>query len=314
MKCYVCDNETWTIDPKVILCAVCKELNHSDLFSKLLTVLIDLHTANKGFDIIKEKCEQFNAIIKRYPLFITPCCKFDVDEHDTDRNALHFLRNYVISEDNHVLQNYHPVQMPVPDHSSLYKTLALLCHLDMEHGAIELRLRNVIDMIINVQSYQAVDPELHSCLRWGETWRYFVLDQLYEKKSVRRNDLGVQRQRHISFFRSSSFRMPFWHSVWPVFRISWTWEFVRFILKCPVAAMICVNGSIISLLRWTSSRVKRQCPLSPSFGQTPNMFLCIRRAPCGCQIPSYRCSRSLKYVYTRSIILVLICSCNFVPE
>lgn len=208
MKCYVCDSETWSIDPKVILCSTCKELNHSDLFSKLLTILIDLNTGNKGFDAIKDKCEQFHTIIKRYPLFITPFCKFDVDEHDTDRTALNYLRNYVISEDNHLLQNYHPVKVPSPEHSSLYKTLALLCRLDMDSGAMELRLRNVIDMIINVQTYQAVDPELHSCLQWGDTWRYFVLDQLQDKKTVRTDDISVQRERHILVSRSSSFRMP----------------------------------------------------------------------------------------------------------
>ncbi|CAF3965991.1 unnamed protein product [Rotaria sp. Silwood2] len=106
---------------------------------------------------------------------------FDLDEHDTDRVALHYLRNYVISEDNNILQKHHPVKIDTSNSSCLYKTIAILCRLDVEEGAKELRIRNVIDMVLNADVYHSADPDLHSCLQWGETWKYFVLEQLHEK-------------------------------------------------------------------------------------------------------------------------------------
>jgi hypothetical protein len=184
MKCQICGNDTYSIDSNVILCTTCKQLNRSDLFSKILATLLDIHVANKGFNAVKDKCTQFNSIIKNYPLFITPFCTFDLDEHDTDRVALHYLRNYVISEDNNMLQKHQPVKIDEPNSHSLYKTIAILCRLDVEDGAMELRVRNVIDMVLNSQVYYSTDPELHSCLQWGETWTYFVLEQLREKTTV----------------------------------------------------------------------------------------------------------------------------------
>lgn len=184
MKCQICDNDTSSTNSNTRLCTTCKQLNRSDLFSKILACLLDIYSANKGFDILKGKCAQFNTIIKNYPLFITPFCTFDLDEHDTDRTALHYLRNYVISEDNNTLQKHHPVKVDAPNSSCLYKTIAILCRLDIEDGAKELRIRNIIDMILNAEVYHSVDPDLHSCLQWGETWRYFVLEQLHEKQSV----------------------------------------------------------------------------------------------------------------------------------
>ncbi|CAF0751553.1 unnamed protein product [Rotaria sordida] len=182
MKCQICNNNTWSIDSNVTLCNTCKQLNRSDLFSKILTTLLDIYSANREFDAVKDKCIQFNTIIKNYPLFITPVCTFDVDEHDTDRIALHYLRNYVISEDNNILQKHHPVKIDTSNNNSLYKTIAILCRLDIEDGAKELRVRNVIDMILNAEVYHSVDPDLHSCLQWGETWKYFVIEQLREKQ------------------------------------------------------------------------------------------------------------------------------------
>ncbi|UJR26028.1 hypothetical protein I4U23_007374 [Adineta vaga] len=122
--------------------------------------------------------------MKTYPLFITPFSTFDVDEHDTDRTALQYLRNYVISEDNNILQKNHPVKTELSNSSCLYNTIALLCRLDTDDGARELRVRNIIDMVLNAELYHAVDPDLHSCLQWGETWRHFVLEQLRENQAM----------------------------------------------------------------------------------------------------------------------------------
>ena len=184
MKCYICDGETWSIDTKLIRCRACQELASADLFKKLETILIAMHTGNKDFEAIREKCEKFDTVIKLYPLYLTPWTHFDIDEHDSDRTALKYLRNYVFEEDNHLLQTFHPVKMDPVESNSLYKALALLCRLDIENGSTELRVRNVIDMVMNVDVYQAADPELHSCLKWGDTWRYFVLEQLEDKKEV----------------------------------------------------------------------------------------------------------------------------------
>ena len=185
MRCPLCNNDAWSQQSKITLCAACKQLNRCDLFARILAFLRGMQSSNQGFEAIREKCIQFNALIEAYPLFITPVCRFDVDEHDSDRVALHYLRTYVLSEDNNTLQTYHPVKMDSSDMNSLYQTIALLCRLDLVDGAMELRIRNVIDMVINAEAYRLVDEELHSCMRWADTWRYFVLEQLYEDKSVR---------------------------------------------------------------------------------------------------------------------------------
>ncbi len=124
-----------------------------------------------------------NTIINTYPLFITTFCTFDLEEHDMDRVALQYLRNYVISEDNNTLQKHVPVKIDAPN-IDLYKTIAVLCRLDIKDGARELRVRNVVDMVLNSEVYRSADPELYSCLQWGETWKYFVLENLREQQSV----------------------------------------------------------------------------------------------------------------------------------
>jgi len=184
MKCHICSNDTDSTDSNVTLCTNCKQINRPDLFSKILAILLDVHSTNKGFDAIKDKCGQFYTIIKKYPLYVQHFGAFNPDEHDTDRVAVEYLRNYVISEDINIIQKHQPVKMDVLNNRCLYQTIAMLCQLDIEDGARELRVRNVIDMVLNAEAYYSVDPELHSCLQWSETWKYFVLEQLCEKQSV----------------------------------------------------------------------------------------------------------------------------------
>jgi hypothetical protein len=149
-----------------------------------LSILLDIYSANRGFDAIKDKCVQIDTIIRSHPLFITTFSTFDPEEHDTDRNALHYLRNYVKSEDNNTLQKHHPVKIDISNSDGLYEAIALLCRLDIEVGARELRVRNVVDMVLNAEVYYSADPKLHSSLQWGETWKHFVLEQLREKPLV----------------------------------------------------------------------------------------------------------------------------------
>jgi hypothetical protein len=184
MTCPICNNDTDSRDSNVILCKNCKQLNRSALFSKILAILLDIYSANKGFDAVKGKCVQFDTIIKRYPLYIPSFFTFDPDEHDTDRVALHYLRNYVISEDNNTLQKHQSVKIDTPANGCLYPTIAILCGLDIEDGARELRVRNIVDMMLNAELYQSADPQLHSCMEWAETWKHFVLEQLREKQLV----------------------------------------------------------------------------------------------------------------------------------
>ncbi len=184
MKCPICNNDNSSIDSNVKLCTNCKQFNRSGLFSKILSILLDIYSANKGFDAIKDKCLQVDAIIRSHPLFITTFCTFDPEEHDTDRTALHYFRNYVISEDNNTLQKHLPVKIDTSNTDGLYKTVALLCRLDIEDGARELKVRNIVDMVLNAEVYHLADPKLHSSLEWGGTWRHFVLEQLHGKPWV----------------------------------------------------------------------------------------------------------------------------------
>ena len=184
MKCQLCDSDAYAPHAHATLCTTCKQLSRSDIFSKILLTLLDIYSTQKDFDAIKDKCVQFNKVMKNYPLFITPFSTFDVDEHDTDRIALHYLRHYVISEDNNVLQKHHPVKTDASNSNYLYNTIALLCRLDTDDGARELRVRNIIDMALNAEIYHTADPDLHSCLQWGETWKHFVLEQLRENQPV----------------------------------------------------------------------------------------------------------------------------------
>lgn len=184
MKCGICNNDVWSLDSTVKLCSNCNKLNRSELFSKILTSLLDIYAANTDFDVLKTKCSQLNSIIKNYPLFITPSSVYDPEEYDIDRVALHYFRNYVISEDNNTLQQCYPIKINTTNNTCMYKTIATLCRLDIDDGGKELRIRNVIDMVLHAEIYHEVDPDLHSCLKWGDTWKYFVLEQLREKPFV----------------------------------------------------------------------------------------------------------------------------------
>jgi len=183
MKCQICDNDIHLIHSNVKLCTTCKNLNRSELFSKILASLLDIYINNKEFNAVKDKCGQYDTIIKRHPIYITSFGTFDPQEHDTDRVALHYLRHYVISEDNTMIQNHVSIKIDAPN-SDIYQTIAVLCRLNIEDGARELRVRNIIDMVLNAEVYHSADPELHSCLQWGETWQNFVLGLLDEKQRV----------------------------------------------------------------------------------------------------------------------------------
>ena len=115
---------------------------------------------------------------------VQPLSRFDIEAHDNDKTALQYLRTYAMLKDDRTLQKVLPVKIDVPDNSYLYRTIAFLCQLDPENGAKELRVRNVIDMVLHAEAYHSFDHKLYSLMQYTETWHHSILEQLREKQSV----------------------------------------------------------------------------------------------------------------------------------
>jgi hypothetical protein len=159
-------------------------VNRSDTFSKMLTILQAVQATDKGFDAVKEKCQQLYPIVKEFSLVIVSHQTFDSEYFDPDREALPYLRNYVLTEDNKNLQKHLPVKINSSNGCCIYTAIALLCQLDIAAGPIELRVRNVIDLVLNIHAYYLDNPELHQCVKWPNTWQNFVWNLLTNQSSV----------------------------------------------------------------------------------------------------------------------------------
>ena len=178
IACRLC-NATRNEDLSGHRCVVCKRLDRSELFLKILEALKETSAICIAFDAVKQKCEQYHPMVQEFSLASESYQIFSNELFDIDRAAQVYLRQYVPAEDKDILGKYLPVKMNSPRRGCVYTAIALLCQLDMEAGAIELRVRNVIDLVLNVTSYQSDNEELHECLNWQETWENFVVNLLY---------------------------------------------------------------------------------------------------------------------------------------
>lgn len=178
ITCRLC-NETRNADLSGHRCVVCKRLVRSELFLKILEALKETSATCIAFDAMKQKCEQYHPMVQEFSLASESYKIFSNELLDIDRVAQTYLRQFVPTEDKEILGKYLPVKMNSPRCGCVYTAIAFLCKMDMEAGAIELRVRNVIDLVLNISSYQSDDEQLHECLKWQGTWENFVVNLLY---------------------------------------------------------------------------------------------------------------------------------------
>jgi hypothetical protein len=182
-NCQLCD-QPMQKGSTGIRCTVCREMERCEIFLKMFTILKAVRDTNKGFDAVKDKCKQLYPIVQEYSLSMVSYQTFDIEEFDKDTNALTYLRNHVCSETNTIVQKHLPVDIKPKHKYGLYAAIALLCQMDIETGANELRVRNVIDLVLNIDVYYSDNPDLHECVKWKDSWQYFVMELLSDESPV----------------------------------------------------------------------------------------------------------------------------------
>ena len=184
MQCNVCDVNIGSIVSNITLCAQCEECNPTELYFQILTNLREVEPNNRGYYVLKDKCGLLDLVIKKHSLSKISLCTFNPNDHDSDRTAMKYLNTYVRLEDNDNFQNHLPVTMSAFESDRFYRTFAMLCGLDIETGSKELRVRNIIDMAINAESYRSGASESQSPLESNDTWKDFLMQLIRENASV----------------------------------------------------------------------------------------------------------------------------------
>lgn len=184
MQCNVCDINIGSMASNMTLCVQCEECNATEIFIQILTNLQEIEPNNQGYHVLKDKCGLLDLVIKKYPLSRISSCSFNPKDHHSDHTAIKYLETYVRLEDNDDLRNHLPVKMAAFRNDCLYRTFAMLCGMDVETGSKELRVRNIIDMVINAESYRSGALKSQSSLESDDTWKDFVMELIRENASV----------------------------------------------------------------------------------------------------------------------------------
>lgn len=182
-QCQLCDNSLEE-DLRSSLCKSCSGLSRSEIFSRIHAYLQGIRAPNGKINSIDKKCQQFKSIIQKYTLHAKSFSNFDPVKHDVDRDALKYLENNVPSENNETLENHLPVKINISDGGFVYESIAFLCGLKPEDVIIELRVRTLIDVILNCQKYISIDSELHLRVQLDITWMWSILEQLFGRSPV----------------------------------------------------------------------------------------------------------------------------------
>lgn len=184
MTCNVCDIQIGSTASNVTLCSQCENCNQTERFAQMLTNLQEIEPNNQGYQVLKDKCRSLELAIKGYPPPKISPCIFNPYNHDPDRTAIKYIKEYGQLKENDNLHNYLPVTISAFENDRFYKTFAMLCGWDIETGSKELRVRNIIDMAINAESYRSNVCKSRSCLELDDTWKDFLMELIRENPSV----------------------------------------------------------------------------------------------------------------------------------
>ena len=160
--CIFCKEQELSRDQERV-CTQCTSLSRSDFFAKLLQQLCS--AADKSFNDLEGKCRILQPILSVHSLNFSPAQKFDFSIHNRDRVAEYYLQT-------HCDRSLRTDKMPMAilgDGNCFYNTFVELGGAGISTGAmtltpVELRARNVVELVVNFEEYRRKYPSLEPIL------------------------------------------------------------------------------------------------------------------------------------------------------
>ncbi|CAF1013041.1 unnamed protein product [Adineta ricciae] len=186
--CVICKEQRLPID-RQLLCSTCSELTRSEIFSRFLARL--RIAADISYNELVHECEVLKPILRSYPLFYTPIKTFDANIHKRDNVAEYYLNDYCTKN----FHNSKPIAV-VGDGNCLYNSLVRLVEAGgtttLAAGTsaltpVELRARNIVELILNIRVYQAQYQHLSAVL--GKFEQYATKEMVRDSTLVSAWDL-----------------------------------------------------------------------------------------------------------------------------
>lgn len=159
--CVLCKERQLSIDQPLI-CTSCSNLRRPELFTRFLGNL--RAAADESYVKLENECKILEPILDRYPLIYNPAQKFDIAIHPRDSIAEHYLQNYCDKE----FRNAMPMSI-VGDGNCFYNTFVKLgsAGTTIEASsltAVELRARNIVELVVNIDKYKSQYSNLETIL------------------------------------------------------------------------------------------------------------------------------------------------------
>ncbi len=170
--CILCKQQQLLVDQQH-LCNQCSGSTRSEIFNRFLQQLRS--AAEISFDELKKECNTLKPILSYYPLTYTPVQTFDQSIHKRDTVAESYLQNYCNKE----FRNAMPMAV-LGDGNCFYNTFVKLGGAGTTTEAttvtpVELRARNILELILNVNEYRTRHQSLEMIL---DNFQKYVTEEM----------------------------------------------------------------------------------------------------------------------------------------
>lgn len=144
------------------LCGECSNLPRADVFIKYLQRL--RVAAEKSLDVLQNECEVLEPMLVHYPLTYVPAQVFDQSIHRRDQSAESYLQNHCDKK----FRGCMPMAV-LGDGNCFYNSFVKLASAGTTTEAttitpVELRARNVIELVLKRRSYERTYPSFGPAL------------------------------------------------------------------------------------------------------------------------------------------------------
>ncbi|CAF1289986.1 unnamed protein product [Rotaria magnacalcarata] len=181
-KCALCDKQldsNFRLDGR---CEECWRCNQAQTFVKMLEVIRNLAVKQANFDETYQRCRQLQLVIDSYSIYITILKQFKIREYNIDKIAIPYLCDRLPKTDIKLYENYCPIELETSDqNNNLLKSIAFLCSINTVDNFIELRVRNIIDMVLNADTYIKKNLDLNELQNMKPTWLRWIVDNAREE-------------------------------------------------------------------------------------------------------------------------------------
>ncbi|CAF4789080.1 unnamed protein product, partial [Rotaria socialis] len=181
-KCALCDKQldsNFRLDGR---CEECWRCNQAQTFVKMLEIIRNLAVKQADFDETYQRCRQLQLVIDSYSIYITILKQLKIRDHYIDKIAIPYLCDRLPKTDIKLYENYCPIELETSDqNNNLLKSIAFLCSINTVDNFIELRVRNIIDMVINADTYIKKNSDLNELQNMKPTWLRWIVDNAREE-------------------------------------------------------------------------------------------------------------------------------------